>query len=216
MAEALNKLERRILDYIVDYLRENTYQPSIREIGKRFGIKSTKTVSEHLQALSEKGYIEREASRSRAVRIFDLDLRRADAIRIPCYGSIAAGEPALLEDNVEGEYYLDPALTGGEQAFFLRVKGDSMDEMGIRDGDLVLVRPVAEEEIENGEIVAARVDGEGTVKRYFERDSKVVLEPANTDYAPMLVHEYDDFAVLGRVVGLYRQFTPQQTRAIGG
>lgn len=213
MPEPLSKIERRILNYLVDYLRQNTYQPSIREIGKRFGIKSTKTVSEHLQALAEKGYIERDASRSRGVKILGMNLA-PEMVSIPFYGEIAAGRPALLREHVREEFSLDRKLAPSADAFFLEVEGDSMKELGIVDGDLVLVEPAEEEEIRNGEVVAARVDGDATVKRYFANAGKVVLEPANTDYAPILVHGYNDFVVLGRVAGLFRRFTRQHTEAI--
>jgi repressor LexA len=215
MPEPLSKMERRILDYLIDYLKRNTYQPSIREIGKRFGIKSTKTVSEYLQSLADKGYIEREASRSRGVRIVGLELQNSDAVTVPYYGKIAAGQPALLRDFVDAEFALDPQLAGSADAFFLEVHGESMEDMGILDGDLVLVEPVSNGNVQNGEIVAARVGGEATVKRYFQREGDVVLQPANTGYAPLLVKEYEDFAVLGRVVGLFRRFTTAHTQAIG-
>lgn len=215
MPEPLSKIERRILDYIVDYLKKNTYQPSIREIGKRFGIKSTKTVSEYLQALADKGYIEREASRSRGVKIIGLNLERPDVISVPFYGKIAAGQPALRKDDVQHEFGVDPKLIGSPDAFFLEVMGPSMEQMGIFDGDMVLVEPVLEVEVQDGQIVAARLDGEATVKRYFRRGGQVVLEPANSDYAPILVREYDDFTVLGRVTGLFRRFTAAQTQAVG-
>jgi repressor LexA len=215
MSEPLSKIERRILDYLIDYLRKNTYQPSIREIGKRFGIKSTKTVSEYLQSLSDKGYIEREASRSRGVKILGLGLDRPDVISVPFYGKIAAGEPALSKDHADSEFRVDPKLIGSPDAFFIEVMGDSMEMIGIHDGDLALVEPVSEEELSSGEIVAARLGGEATVKRYFRRDDEVVLEPANTSYAPMLVREYDDFVVLGRVVGLFRRFLARQTQPVG-
>ncbi|HET8656547.1 MAG TPA: transcriptional repressor LexA [Longimicrobiaceae bacterium] len=215
MPEPLSKMERRILDYLIDYLRRNTYQPSIREIGRRFSIKSTKTVSEYLQALADKGYIEREASRSRGVRIVGLELQSVQTVQIPYFGSISAGTPALIRDRADAEFSLDPKLVGSPDSFFLEVRGNSMDEMGILDGDLVLVEPAAHETVRDGEIVAARLGGEAAVKRYFERDGEVVLEPANPDYAPILVHEYDDFAILGRVTGLFRRFTAAQTEAVG-
>src|SRR5687768_7919450 len=104
MPVPLSKIERRILDYLVDYLKKNTYQPSIREIGKRFGIKSTKTVSEYLQALADKGHIEREASRSRGVKIVGLNLERPEVISIPFYGKIAAGKPELSKENADVEF----------------------------------------------------------------------------------------------------------------
>lgn len=214
MSEQLSKIERRILDYIVEYLRSNTYQPSIREIGKRFGIRSTKTVSEYLQSLAEKGYIEREASRSRGVRIVGLQLQPARTVSIPVYGRIAAGEPALIRDHVSDEFEVDPKMLAGSDSFFMQVTGESMEGVGILDGDLVLVEPTSEGSLVDGDVVAARMGGEGTVKRYFERDGKVVLEPANADFAPMLVQDFDDFAILGRVTGLFRRFQKEMAGAV--
>jgi repressor LexA len=215
MPDTLSKMERRILDFLIDYLRRNTYQPSIREIGRRFGIKSTKTVSEYLQALADKGYIEREASRSRGVRIVGLELQNPRTVNVPYYGRIAAGAPALIRDTAEEEFSLDPKLAGSGNAFFLEIRGDSMEAMGIFDGDLVLVEPTPLDEIRNGEIVAARLGGEATVKRYFERDGQVVLEPANPDYAPILVDREESFGILGRVTGLFRRFTTEHTETVG-
>lgn len=209
MSESLSKIERRILDYLVEYLRKNTYQPSIREIGKRFGIKSTKTVSEYLQALADKGYIERESSRSRGVKILGLNLDRPEVISVPFYGKISAGQPALSRDHVNSEFGVDPRLVGSPGAFFLEVSGNSMQEIGIYDHDLVLVEPIPESQLHNGDIVAARLGGEATVKLYSRNGGQVVLEPANPAYVPILVTEYDDFAVLGRVAGLLRRFAAQ-------
>ncbi len=213
MPEVLSKIERRILNYLVDYLKDNTYQPSIREIGKRFGIKSTKTVSEHLQSLADKGYIERDASRSRGVKILGMNLA-PEVLNVPCYGRIAAGVPALLREDVSEEFELDRKLVGSSDAFMLEVKGDSMSGMGILPDDLVIVEPAEVDELENGEVVAARVDGDATVKRYFANAGQVVLEPANPDYAPIMVHEHTDFTVLGRVTGIYRRLTRAHTEAI--
>jgi repressor LexA len=215
MPDPLSKMERRILDFLIDYLRRNTYQPSIREIGRRFGIKSTKTVSEYLQSLADKGYIEREASRSRGVRIVGLELQNPRTVSVPFYGKIAAGSPALIRDSADEEFSLDPKLAGAANSFFLEVRGESMEEMGILDGDLVLVSPASLDEIRNGEIVAARLGGEATVKRYFARDGQVVLEPANPDYAPILVDPEESFGVLGRVTGLFRRFTTEHTETVG-
>jgi repressor LexA len=213
MPEPLNKIERRILNYLVDYLKDNTYQPSIREIGKRFSIKSTKTVSEHLQALADKGHIERDASRSRGVKILGMNLAPG-VVTVPFYGKIAAGKPSLMREDVSERMEIDRKLVASADAFGLEIKGDSMEGMGILHGDMVLVEPVDQGELRDGDIVAARLGGESTVKRYFARDGQVVLEAANTDYAPILVHEYDDFEVLGRVTGLVRRFTQEQTAAV--
>jgi repressor LexA len=204
MPEPLTKIERRILNYLVDYLKENTYQPSIREIGKRFGIKSTKTVSEHLQSLADKGHIERDASRSRGVRIVGMNLYPA-VVSAPLYGKIAAGTPALLRDDVRDSFELDRKLVTSADSFMLEVKGDSMKDSGIYSGDLVVVEPVDEDEVRNGDVVAARVDGDATIKRYFAQEGKVVLEPSNPDDSPILVTDHQDFTVLGRVTGLFRR-----------
>jgi repressor LexA len=214
MPEPLTKIERRILNYLVDYLKENTYQPSIREIGKRFGIKSTKTVSEHLQALADKGHIERDASRSRGVRIVGMNLYPA-VVSAPLYGKIAAGTPALLRDDVRDSYELDRKLVTSADSFMLEVKGDSMKDAGIYDGDLVVVEPADEDDVRNGDVVAARVEGAATIKRYFAQDGKVVLEPSNTDEAPILVSEHQDFAVLGRVTGLFRRLATEAAAGSG-
>jgi repressor LexA len=215
MPESLTKMERRILDYLIDYLKKNTYQPSIREIGKRFSIKSTKTVSEHLQALADKGYIERDASRSRGVRILGMNLS-PNIVHVPFYGKIAAGRPALSRECLSGEFEIDRKLIGSNDAFFLKVDGDSMEGAGILDGDMVVIEPVAQDDLHNGDFVAARIDGKATVKRYFAKDDEIVLEPANTDYAPMLVREYSDFTVLGRVTGLFRQLAEAPAAAGAG
>ena len=213
MPEALSKIERRILNYLVDYLKDNTYQPSIREIGKRFGIKSTKTVSEHLQSLADKGFIERDASRSRGVKILGMNLAPG-VLNVPVYGRIAAGVPVLLREHVQETFELDRKLVGSSDAFMLEVKGDSMAGMGILPGDFVIAEPADVGDLENGDVVAARLDGDATVKRYFANGGKVVLEPANPDYAPIMVHEQTDFTILGRVTGIYRRLTREHTEAI--
>lgn len=214
MPEPLSKIERRILNYLIEYLKQHTYQPSIREIGKRFGIKSTKTVSEHLQSLADKGYIERDASRSRGVKILGMNMA-PDLVSIPFYGKIAAGRPALLREHVQDQIGLDRKLVGSADSFFLKIRGDSMQGLGVLDGDMVLVEPADEEELRDGEIVAVQIGEEATVKRYFRQEENVVLEPANPDYAPILIHEHEDFTVLGRVTGLFRRFTAEQTAAVG-
>jgi len=215
MPEPLTRQERRILEYILDYLRRHTYQPSIRDIGQRFGIKSTKTVAEHLQSLARKGYLVREGARSRALKLLHVDVG-GPTVKVPVYGEVSAGKPALLDEHVEDRYAIDPRLAGAPGAFFLRVDGDSMEGMGILDGDLVLVEPVTLRDVEPGEIVAARINGKATVKRIFRKPEGIVLEPANPKYAPIWVNECQDFELLGRVTGLFRRFQRAQTKAIGG
>ena len=205
MAEPLSKVEEDILDYLVEYLRENTYQPSIREIGRRFDIKSTKTVSEHLQALARKGYLQRDAARSRGVKILGLDLA-ANSLQLPLYGKVAAGDKPLQNEGVTGRVAVDRQFVSSPDTFALRVDGESMEGAGIHDGDFVLVDPAEQEELHDGDTVAVRAGGKPLVKQYYDREGEVVLQPANPDHPPIVVREVEDFAVLGKVVGLYRNF----------
>ncbi len=194
MPEPLTKLERRILDYLVEYLRQHTYQPSIREIGRRFDIKSTKTVSEYLQSLADKGWIERDPARSRGVRLIGVDLG-PDTVAVPHWERAASADVG---------YSLDRRLAGSSGTFFVTMSGDSMTGAGIRDRDLLLVEPATWEDLEEGDIVVARVQGDATVRRYFRRNDRVVLEPANPSHAPLPV-EPDQVAVVGRVISVLRR-----------
>lgn len=207
MSEPLTQLERRVYHYMLDFLAENTYQPSIREIAKKFRIKSTKTVSDLLHALANKGYIQRDESRSRGVRL--LGYAAAGAIQpVPYYGRIHAGEPALLPEHRQGYLTVDRRYLPGEDVFALKVKGDSMSGRSICDGDFVLVAP--SQKPKDGDIVAARIGEEATVKTYKTRGATVVLEPANSGERAIEVGARDNFAVLGVVCGVFRAFFEQE------
>jgi repressor LexA len=207
MTEPLTQLERRVYHYMIDFLAENTYQPSIREIAKRFRIKSTKTVSDLLHALANKGYIERDESRSRGVRL--LGYAAAGATQpVPYYGEINAGEPALLPEHRLGYVTIDRRYLPSENVFLLKVNGDSMTGRCIADGDFVLVSPATK--AKDGDIVAARIGNQGTVKTLTHHGSTVVLEPANPNEHAIEVGQRDDFAVLGVVCGIFRPFFEQE------
>jgi len=203
MAEPLTPIEKRVYHYLLDFLTENTYQPSIREIGKRFRIKSTKTVSDILQALAEKGYIERDPSRSRGVRLLGF-AATARVQPIPIYAKIAASEPLLLPEHRQGFLTMDRRYVPSEDVYALRINGNSMEGRGIFDGDLVVVNPSAR--ARDGEIVAARVGNEATVKTLTHRGAAIVLEPANTADRETVVGPQDNFAILGVVCGVFRPF----------
>ena len=207
MTEPLSPTERRVYQYLIDFLAENTYQPSIREIGKRFRIKSTKTVSDLLQSLAEKGYIERDPSRSRGVRI--LGFQGSGGVQpVPYYGKIHAGEPACLPEHRVGFLTMDRRFVPSEQAFFLRVKGESMIGKGIQDGDYVMVNPTAQ--AGEGDVVAARLGEDATIKTLTHRSGAVVLKPENPGEREIEVKPGDDFAVLGVVSGVFRPFFDEQ------
>jgi repressor LexA len=203
MTEPLTPLERRVYHYLIDFLAENTYQPSIREIAKKFRIKSTKTVSDLLGALSQKGYIERDQSRSRGVRIVGY-AGQATTQPVPYYGRVHAGEPALLPDHRLGYLTMDRRFLPTDDVFFLRIKGESMIGRGIFDGDYVLISPSTR--AKDGDIVAARLADEATVKTLTHRGATIVLEPANESERAIEVGPRDDFAVLGVVCGVFRPF----------
>lgn len=206
MAESLTPIERRVYQYLIDFLSENTFQPSVRDIARKFRIKSTKSVSDILQALAHKGYISREATRSRGVRL--LGFASAGLTQpVPCYGRIHAGEPALLPEHREGYVTMDRRFLPADDVFYLKVKGDSMHGRGILDGDFVLVNPTAH--ARDGDIVAARLGPDATVKTLRLRGAGVVLDRASAAEKAIEVGSRDDFAVLGVVCGVFRPFHDQ-------
>ena len=201
MPEPLTPIEQRVYHYLLDFLAENTYQPSIREIAREFRIKSTKTVSDILQALAEKGYIQRDRARSRGVRLLGYAMH-AGTQPVPYYGKIAAGEPSLLPENRLGYLTVDRRFLPAEDVFAMKVRGESMIGRGINDGDYVLVHPSTPSK--DGDIVAARLGDEATIKTLSHRGPTIVLQPANPAEQEIEVRATDDFAVLGVVCGVFR------------
>ena len=201
MAEQLTKLESSVYHYLLDFTAENTYQPSIRDIGKQFKIKSTKTVSDLLQSLARKGYIERDPARSRGVNLlgFGAAMRTQP---VPFYGKIHAGEPALIPEHRQGFITLDRRFVPSDQVFFLKVKGDSMIGRCINEGDYVLVDPGPDPK--DNDVVAARLGEEATVKTYKKRNGAVVLEAANPAERDITVQPGMDFGILGVICGVFR------------
>jgi repressor LexA len=203
MPDSLSALERRVYHYLIDFLAENTFQPSIREIARKFRIKSTKTVSDLLQSLEKKGYIERDASRSRGVRLVGY-ASSGSTQPVPYYGKIAAGQPALLPENRKGFITADRRFLPTEDVFALKADGDSMVGRAILDGDFVICSPSLRPK--DGDIIAARIGDRATVKTLTHRGGAVVLEPANPSEQPIEIKPSDDFAVLGVVCGVFRPF----------
>jgi repressor LexA len=214
MPEQLTPLEQRVYHYMIDFLAGNTYQPSIREIARKFRIKSTKTVSDLLHSLETKGYIERDESRSRGVRLLGF-AAAGNTQPVPYYGRIHAGEPALLPEHRKYYITVDRRFLPSDDVYFLKVKGDSMVGRGLLDGDYVMVSPSAQSK--DGDIVAARFGEEATVKTLKYHGSLTVLEPANDGDRAIEVKPSDDFALLGVVCGVFRPFweqEPQPTMAV--
>ena len=198
----LTKRQQEIFDFIRRYSEQHGYPPTVRDIGKAVGLASSSTVHAHLANLEKLGLLRRDPTKPRAMEL----LGRAtavvrDAVRpgLPLLGQVAAGQPILAEENVE-EYIDTPAACGGESGeYLLRVRGESMKNAGILDGDLVVVR--RQEGARDGEIIVALVEEEATVKRFFREGDHIRLQPENDEMEPILVR---DVSVLGRVVGLMR------------
>jgi repressor LexA len=210
-------MERDVYDYLVDYLREHTYQPSVREIGGRFGIKSTKTVAAHLQALAEKGWVERDPSRSRGVRLLASSLF-PDTIEVRSFRSMAEEGDPFNDDLCDGSFYLDRGFTGCDHAFLYPMGGNGFREDGIMDGDTLLVAPASEPDVQPGDLVLARVDRRGVVRRFGEARGNGAT-PDGAKPSPGAGNGrhvaggsgIDDGwggQIIGRVVGVYRRVAP--------
>lgn len=208
MSEQLTRLESSVYQYLLDFTAEHTYQPSIRDIGKQFEIKSTKTVSDLLQSLARKGYIERDPSRSRGVRLLGFS-GAAQSTPVPYYGRIHAGEPALLPEHREGFITMDRRFLPSDRVFFLKVKGDSMIGRAIENGDFVMVDAAAPPK--DGDMIAARLGEEATIKTLTHDGQTIVLKPANPADRDIVVNPRDNFGVLGVVCGVFRPFTVLDT-----
>lgn len=217
----LTDRQAAVLDFISDHITDTGFPPTIREIGDHLGISSTNGVNDHLKALERKGYLTREDAKSRAIRpLFDPagnpfdpsnstdDVTILDDVhQIPIIGRIAAGAPITAVENVEDQVSMGESLIGRpSDVFGLIVKGDSMIEDGIFDGDYIFVKK--QQEARNNEIVAVMVDGEATVKRFFREKTGVIrLQPANSAMEPIFITaaEARDTQVLGKVIAVFRR-----------
>lgn len=206
--------QREILDYITDSIADRGYPPTIREIGKTMGIRSTNGVNDHLKALERKGFLSRDDLKSRAMRPVKQPGEGpppaanddGDILDIPLLGRVAAGEPILAIEDAQDSVRVDRVLVGGHrEVFALRIVGESMIEDGIFDGDYVFVKktPTAAP----GDIVIALIDDEATCKRYYPEGERIRFQPANANMDPIYVHRRDfrETMIIGRVVGVYRR-----------
>ena len=188
----------KVMDYIRKFSEENGYTPSVREIGKECGIKSTATVYSYLQKLQDKGYLNKATNKKRSVT-----LAKSSGINIPLIGTVTAGQPIFAYENYEDYYTFPAGEFRGEDLFMLRVEGTSMIDAGIMNGDKIIVR--RQETAENGEIVVALVEDSATVKRFYRKDGHIVLHPENEALSDM-IFEDRQVSILGKVVGLMRNY----------
>ncbi len=217
----LTPREQKILDYMKKQIRAKGYPPTVRELCQSLGIKSTSTAHKDIESLEKKGYIRKDPSKPRAIEVIDPSFltehdlpeeaenqqlpQREDILDIPLVGKVAAGQPILAEQNIEDSFPVPARFVGKGEYFMLSVKGDSMIEAGIFDGDYILVR--RQESAENGDMVVAMVDGfesEATVKTFYKEMDHIRLQPENASMSPILVK---DARVLGLVKGVFRYFS---------
>jgi repressor LexA len=199
--EPLTEIERKILDYMIQYLRANTYQPSIREIGERFGIKSTKTVSEHLQALAEKGCLERDPSRSRGVKILGVDLS-PNTVAVPCFPEVPTDGATAEAETVLS---VDKQLGSESGSFMVRASSGDLAVLGVAEGDLLLITPASVDDVEDGSVVVAEVGGDSTFHRFSRNGRGVNLEALQPGGELTVVEDAETLQIIGRVAGFYRR-----------
>ena len=191
--------QKKIFDFIKQEIEDKGYPPSVREICAAVGLKSTSTVHAHLNHLEKRGLIRRDATKPRALEIIDGSFARGRSV--PLVGRVTAGLPILAIENIEDYITLPQSMLGRDELFCLRVQGESMIDIGILDGDIIVVRE--QNNAVNGEVVVAMIEDEATVKRIFYEPERVRLQPENQYMEPIYA---DSVQVLGKVVALFRQF----------
>ena len=199
--EKITAKQQVILEYIKETILKKGYPPAVREICEAVHLKSTSSVHSHLETLEEKGYIRRDPTKPRTIEIIDdcFNLTRREVVNVPLLGTVAAGVPLLAEENIENYYPIPVELLPNADTFMLNVKGNSMINAGIFDGDQLIVERCST--AYDGEIVVALVDDSATVKRFYKEDGYYRLQPENDEMEPILV---DHLEILGKVIGLFR------------
>ncbi len=207
LQKELTPRQRQILDYILQHIHTHGYPPTVREIGEAVNLSSSSTVHAHLKNLEDSGMIQRDRVLTRAIKVVagsnaasNARFKPSKVISLPIVGTVAAGKPTLAVEDIEDVYPVPQEFLSGADGFILKVRGDSMIDDGIHQGDYVIVRrqPAADE----GDTIVAMVDGEATVKRFYREDGKVRLQPANRELSPMF---YPSVDIVGKVVGLVRK-----------
>lgn len=197
----ITKKQTEILEYIKSQILNKGYPPSVRDICTAVNLKSTSSVHAHLETLEKNGYIRRDPTKPRAIEIIDdnFNLTRREVVNVPIVGQVAAGEPLLAVENITGYFPIPAEFIPKEEVFMLKVKGESMVNSGIYDGDQIIVK--RQDTASNGEIIVALVDDSATVKRFYKENGHIRLQPENDFMEPIIVDSCD---IIGKVVGLLR------------
>ena len=193
--------QQEILEYIKDEILHKGYPPAVREICQAVNLKSTSSVHSHLETLEKNGYIRRDPTKPRAIEIMDdtFNLNRREMVNVPILGNVAAGEPIFAEENIEDYFPIPAEMVPNSEVFMLHVRGESMINVGILDGDNVLVQQ--QSTAKDGEMVVALVEDSATVKTFYKEDGYIRLQPENDTMEPIIV---PDCQILGKVFGIFR------------
>lgn len=202
MRELLSEKQSAILNFIKKHVKEKGYPPTVREICAAVGLSSTSTVHGHLERMEKKGLIKRDKTKTRAIEIVEDSFARKELINIPLIGTVTAGVPILAYENIEDTFSIPSGyVKSTKELFMLRIKGESMIEAGILNGDLAIIEK--DNSAENGEIVIALIDNDATLKRFYKEKDHIRLQPENSSMDPIIVK---DCTILGKLVGLYRKY----------
>ena len=210
MKNDLTKRQENIYLFIKEFIDFNGYPPTYREIGSHFNIASTFGVKRHIDALIKKGFLNIIENSSRTISVIDnnssdVNPEPSATIEIPIIGRVAAGQPILAEENIEGTFNIQSSLINGKaNCFALKVKGDSMINAGIFEGDVVIINP--QKDANNGEIIVAMIDNEATLKRFERKKNFISLIPENDNYTPITVNKNDNFSIVGKALGVFRWY----------
>lgn len=197
----LSEKQEQILAFLKEEILNRGYPPAVREICNAVGLKSTSSVHAHLESLEKKAYIRRDPTKPRAIEIIDdnFALSRREMVNVPMVGQVAAGAPILAQEHIEDYFPIPTAYMPNNKTFMLKVKGESMINVGIFDGDMVLVEQM--NTVRNGDLAVALVDDGATVKTFYKENNHIRLQPENDDMEAIIVH---DVTILGKVIGVFR------------
>jgi len=196
--------QQAIYSYIKEFILLHKFPPTIREIGEKFGIKSTNGVRDSLLSLERKGLIKKLSRQARSIELLQSAPSVAAAVHVPLIGRIAAGTPILAEENIEDTFTMDKTLLPrSSHIFALRVQGDSMTGDGILSGDLAIIR--MQKNAERGQIIAAVIDGDATLKHYYPAEDQIELRASNPAYSPIIISEGENFSIAGILAGVIRK-----------
>ena len=200
----LTETQQRVYQFITDWREAKGFPPTVRELAEGLGFKSLNNVRQHLRLIEKKGFLKISSGKARGIDVQFGRVASDNGFDVPLIGRVAAGTPIVAEENIEGTITLDRTLFKGDGLFTLRVRGESMQDIGVFDGDIAVVKQ--QQAARDGEVVVAIVDGEATLKRFFKKDDKIVLHAENPSFSDIVVTSPKNVYIAGRLVGVIRKY----------